>query len=65
MVSDPMPSLVERVEVLESQIRVLTRLVEGLQQGSTAPGLRSDLNGDGIVNFADFLIFVGDFGLGG
>ena len=65
MVSDPMPSLVERVEVLESQIRVLTRLVEGLQQGSTAPGLRSDLNGDGIVNIADFLIFVGDFGLGG
>lgn len=65
MVSDPMPSFVERVEVLESQIRVLTRLVEGLQQGSTAPGLRSDINGDGVVNIADFLIFVEDFGKGG
>ena len=64
LVSGPMPSLVERIEVLESQIRILTRLVEGLQQGPTAPGLRSDLNGDGIVDFADFLIFVEDFGSG-
>ena len=46
-------------------IFVMTRLVEGLQQGSTAPGLRSDINGDGVVNIAGFLIFVEDFGKGG
>lgn len=58
----PDAPILVRLAELEAALGALRAEVDGLKGQPTTSGLLGDLNGDGRVNFSDFLLFAENFG---